>query len=184
MKKQNQYLQLFIAFFKIGLFTFGGGFAMLPLIEKEIIDGHGWATRDEIVDIFALAQSVPGSIGVNTAVFIGLRHKGLLGAIVALLGVVTPSICVILVIAFFFVQFQSNFYLARAFNGIKGAVVGLIAAATVRVARSAIVDRFGLVMALVALALSVSGLIPVVWVMVIGGISGIIYYKRKGVRHS
>lgn len=180
MKGSNQYLQLFSAFFKIGLFTFGGGFAMLPLIEKEIVDRHGWAKQEEILDIFALAQSVPGAIGVNTAVFIGLRLKGLLGAISALLGVVTPSVLVILTIAFFFVQLQANPYLARAFCGIKGAVVGLVAAATLRIGRSAIVDRFSFFVALVAFALSVSGVIPVVGIMILGGLGGVLYYKWKG----
>lgn len=179
-EKLRGYWKLFIVFFRIGLFTFGGGFAMLPLIEKEVVDVHGWATREEIVDIFALAQSVPGAIAVNTAVFIGLRLYGLLGAIAALLGVVSPSIAIILIIAQLFSQFQSNLYVARAFSGVKAAVLGLIAAATLRAGRSAIVDRFGLLVAASALALSVSGVIPVVWVILLGGLSGILYHRRRG----
>jgi chromate transporter len=179
-EKLRGYWELFIVFFRIGLFTFGGGFAMLPLIEKEVVDVHGWAKQEEIVDIFALAQSVPGAIAVNTAVFIGLRLYGLPGAIAALLGVVTPSIVIILIIAQLFSQFQSNLYVSRAFSGVKGAVIGLIAAATLRAGRSAIVDRFGLVVAAGALALSVSGIIPVVWVILLGGLSGILYYRRRG----
>lgn len=179
-RKLGQWWELFLAFFRIGLFTFGGGFAMLPLIEKEVVEDHAWASKEEILDIFALAQSVPGAIGVNTAVFIGLRLYGIPGALVALLGVVTPSIVIILIIAHFFSQFQSNFYVAKAFHGVKVAVVGLIGAATVRVAKGAIVDRFGLAVAIVALIVSASGIIPVIWVMVLGGLAGYLYYKSKG----
>lgn len=172
--------KLFIVFFRIGLFTFGGGFAMLPLIENEVVDVNDWVKREEILDIFALAQSVPGAIAVNTAVFIGLRVQGFFGAIAALLGVVTPSVGIILIIAQLFSQFQSNLYLSRAFSGVKAAVIGLIAAATLRAGKSAIIDRFGLLVAIVALFFSVSGVIPVVWVIVFGGLGGILYYKRRG----
>lgn len=179
-EKRSSYLRLFLVFFRIGLFTFGGGFAMLPLIEKEIVDVHGWAKRDEILDIFALAQSVPGAIGVNTAVFIGLRLRGFMGAVAALLGVVTPSISIILVIARLFSQFQANLYLTRAFSGVKGAVVGLIAAAAWRAGKSAVIDRYGLLVAVLAFLLSAFEVIPVVWVIILGGLSGILHYRKQG----
>lgn len=179
-EKLRDYWKLFTVFFRIGLFTFGGGFAMLPLIEKEVVDVHGWVKREEIVDILALSQSVPGAIAVNTGVFIGLRLYGLPGAIAALLGVVTPSVIVILIIAQLFSQFQSNLYVARAFSGVKAAVLGLIAAAALKAGRNALRDRFGMVVTLCALVLSVSGLIPVIWVIVLGGLSGIVYYRRRG----
>lgn len=180
MEQKTGFWQLFTVFFRIGLFTFGGGFAMMPLIEKEIVDVHGWVKKDEILDIFALAQSVPGAIGPNTAIFIGLQLRGLAGAIVALLGVITPSILIILIIAHFFVQFQANPHVMRAFSGVKAAVIGLIAAAAFRAGKNAIVDRFGLVVAFVALILSAFEIIPVVWVILLGGLSGILYYRRKG----
>lgn len=180
MQQKTSWWTLFKAFFKIGAFTFGGGFAMLPLIEKEIVDKHGWAEKEEILDIFALAQSVPGAIGVNTAVFIGARLYGILGAVVALLGVITPSILIILIIAQFFLEFQTNPYLVKAFAGVRAAVMALIAAATVRVAKSAIMDRFGLAIAAGALFLSVFKIIPVIWVMFLGGLSGYFYYSKKG----
>lgn len=181
-QKRSTYWNLFTVFFRIGLFTFGGGFAMLPLIEQNVVAVRGWATKEEILDVFALAQSVPGAIGVNTAVFIGLRLRGIPGAIVGLLGMVTPSIFVILTIAHFFTQFQSNVYLVRAFSGIKAAVIGLIAAAALRAGKSAITDRFGLLIAIGAFALSVFGAIPVIWVIVLGALAGIVYYTNKGGR--
>ncbi|NLL43967.1 MAG: chromate transporter [Firmicutes bacterium] len=180
IEKLRGYWKLFTVFFRIGLFTFGGGFAMMPLIEREVVEVHGWAKQDEILDIFALAQSVPGAIGINTAVFVGLRLHGLLGAVAALIGVITPSVIIILIIAQLFSQFQSNLHLTRAFSGVKAAVIGLIAAAALRAARGAISDRFGLLVAAFAFVLSAAGIISVVWVMVIGGLSGILYYRQRG----
>lgn len=172
--------ELCTAFFRIGLFTFGGGYAMLPLLEKEIIERRRWATRQEILDIYALAQSVPGAIGVNTAVFIGGRLGGVPGALAALLGVVTPSLLIILIVAHFFVQFQANIYIQRAFSGIRAAVVGLLGAAALRVSRGAIQDKFGIVVALAAFGLGVLGVIPVIWLFFLGGLAGCFYYLRKG----
>jgi len=171
--------QLFSVFFRIGAFTFGGGLAMLPLIEREVVDVQGWVDKDEILDIVALSQSVPGAIAVNSAVFIGLRLRGLVGAIVALLGTITPSILIILIIAHFFAQFQANPFLLRAFSGVKAAVIGLVAAAALRAGRNAIVNRYGLVAALCALILSVSGVLSIVWIIILGGVSGIIYFGRS-----
>ena len=152
---------------------------MLPLIEKEVIERHRWAKQEEILDIYALAQSVPGAIGVNTAIFIGGRLHGVAGAVAALLGVVTPSVLIILIIAHFFAQFQSSLYLQRAFNGVRAAVVGLIAAAAVRGGRSAINDKFGFITALAAFVLSVFGIIHVIWVLFLGGAAGYFYYSKK-----
>lgn len=177
-QKTEGFWRLFVAFFRIGLFTFGGGFAMLPLIEKEVVERRAWAKREEILDIFALAQSVPGAIGVNAAVFIGGRLYGIPGAIVALLGVVTPSVLIILIIAHYFSQFQTNMYVASAFAGVRAAIIGLIAAAALRIAKGSIFDRFGLLIAIAAFFLSIFGLIPVVWLMVLGGVAGYIYYTR------
>lgn len=177
--EKRKWRQLFFAFFRIGLFTFGGGFAMLPLIEKEVVERHSWAEQEEILDIFALAQSVPGAVGVNTAVFIGGRLYGIPGAVVALLGVVTPSVLIILIIAHFFAQFQSNPYFLRAFGGIRAAIIGLLAVVALRIAKSAIFDRFGLGLAAVAFVLAVWGIVPVVWVMILAGSAGFYYYSRR-----
>ncbi|MDI9440083.1 MAG: chromate transporter [Limnochordia bacterium] len=173
--------KLFSVFFRIGAFTFGGGLAMLPLIEREVVEVQGWVHRDEILDIVALSQSVPGAIAVNSAIFIGLRLRGLIGAIAALLGTITPSIGIILIIAHFFTQFQSSPILLRAFSGVKAAVIGLLAAAAYRSARNAVVNRYGVVVAICAFVLSVSGLLPIVWIIILGGLSGILYFSgQKG----
>ena len=117
---------LFRSFFKIGLFTFGGGYAMIPLIEAEIINRRGWLARDEFMELLTLAQSSPGPIAINTSVFIGYKVRGLRGAAAALLGTVTPSFVIILAIAIFFAGIRQNPVVDAAFKGMRPAVVALI----------------------------------------------------------
>ena len=122
----KQLWELFKVFAQIGVLTFGGGYAMLPMIQEEIVDKRGWATDEEILDYYAIGQSTPGIISVNTATFIGYKRKGILGAIVATLGIVFPSIVIITVIAIFFDQFEHYQIVQHAFAGIRVAVAALI----------------------------------------------------------
>ena len=108
-------IELFISIFKIGAFTFGGGYAMIPLIEEEVVKNKGWLSKEEFVDILVVAQSLPGALAVNTSVFLGYKISGIFGAITALLAVVLPSFFIILLIAMFFMQFRSNYYVNAAF---------------------------------------------------------------------
>ena len=126
---------IFASFFKIGLFTFGGGYAMIPLIEREMIDRRAWVGRREFLDQLTLAQSVPGPIAVNTAVFVGYRMRGLRGAAAALLGTVLPSFVIILTIALFFAGIRQNPVIDAAFKGMRPAVVALIIGPVVSLAR-------------------------------------------------
>ena len=126
---------IFASFFKIGLFTFGGGYAMIPLIEREMIDRRAWVGRREFLDLLTLAQSVPGPIAVNTAVFVGYRMRGLRGAAAALLGTVLPSFVIILTIALFFAGIRQNPVVDAAFKGMRPAVVALIIGPVVSLAR-------------------------------------------------
>ncbi|MDE6445244.1 MAG: chromate transporter [Alistipes sp.] len=126
---------IFVSFFKIGAFTFGGGYAMIPLIEREVIDRHAWVERREFLDLLTLAQSVPGPIAVNTAVFVGYRMRGLRGAAAALLGTVLPSFAIILLIALFFAGIRQNPVVDAAFKGMRPAVVALIIGPVVSLAR-------------------------------------------------
>ena len=120
--------QLFITFFKIGLFSFGGGFAMIPLIQREVIEKNGWIDEKDFLDMLVLAQSTPGPIAVNTAVFVGYKTAGTMGAIMAALGTVLPSFIVILLLALFFVEVRDNRYVDAAFRAMRPAVVALIVA--------------------------------------------------------
>ena len=117
---------IFISFFKIGLFTFGGGYAMLPLIEQELIAKRRWIEHKEFLDLLTLAQSVPGPIAINTSVFVGYKIRGFKGAIAALLGSVLPSFAIILVIALLFADIRHNPVVDAAFKGMRPAVVALI----------------------------------------------------------
>ena len=120
--------RLFITFFKIGLFSFGGGFAMIPLIQREVIEKHKWIDKDDFLDMLVLAQTTPGPIAVNTAVFVGYKTAGIPGAIMTTLGTVLPSFIVILLLAIFFAEVRDNRYVDAAFRAMRPAVVALIVA--------------------------------------------------------
>ncbi len=121
-------LRLFTTFFKVGLFSFGGGFAMIPLIQREVIENRRWIDERDFLDILVLAQSTPGPIAVNTAVFVGYKTAGVAGAIMATLGTVLPSFIVILSLALFFAEVRDNRYVDAAFRAMRPAVVALIVA--------------------------------------------------------
>jgi len=174
--------QLFWSFFKIGLFTFGGGYAMIPLIQREVIDRTGWIRREEFLDLLTLAQSVPGPIAVNTSVFVGYKLHGLRGAAAALLGTVLPSFAIILAIAVFFAGIRHNPVVDAAFKGMRPAVVALIVVPVFSLARGMHWTMFG-VIAVAALAVWGLGLSPI-WVLVTAALLGIawelIIVKKKG----
>jgi chromate transporter len=124
------YLTLFLTFFEIGAFTFGGGYAMLPLIQAQV-EAHGWLTNEELINFIAVSESTPGPFAVNVSTYVGMETGGVLGALCATGGVVLPSFLIILLVAKCFEKFQSNRYVKGAMSGLKPAVVGLIAAAVV-----------------------------------------------------
>lgn len=139
--KLKLFIDIFATFFKVGLFTFGGGFAMIPLIEKEMVGKKAWIKNEEIVDIFALAQSVPGAIAINSSTFIGYKLAGAAGALVATLGVVLPSFIIITLIAAFFSSFQDEPIVQSAFAGVRSAVVALVLMAAINIGKSSIKDK-------------------------------------------
>ena len=118
--------QVFATFFKIGAFTFGGGYAMIPLIQRETVDNHKWVTEDDILEIIAIAESTPGPIAINSATFVGYRTCGVLGSAAATLGVVLPSFAIIFAISFVLRQFQELKAVQYAFNGIRAGVMALL----------------------------------------------------------
>ena len=173
---------IFLSFFKIGLFTFGGGYAMLPLIERELITKRKWIEQKEFLDLLTLAQSVPGPIAVNTSVFVGYKVRGFGGAVAALLGCVLPSFAIILAIALFFSDIRQNPVIDAAFKGMRPAVVALIIGPVISLARGMHWTMFG-VIAVAALAVWGLGLSPI-WVLVTAALLGIawelIIVKKKG----
>ena len=134
-------LDLFCAFFRIGLFTFGGGYAMLPLLQREIVEKKHWATEEELLDYFAVGQCTPGIIAVNTATFVGFKEKKLSGAIFATLGVVSPSLVIITVIAALLSNFAHIAAVQNAFAGIRVAVCVLILNSIVKLWKKSVVDK-------------------------------------------
>ncbi len=169
---------LFRSFFKIGLFTFGGGYAMIPLIEAEIINRRGWLARDEFLELLTLAQSAPGPIAINTSVFIGYKVRGIPGAAAAVCGAVLPSFAIILVIAIFFAEVRNNVVVDAAFKGMRPAVVALIVVPTISLARGM---HPALIVVAVATALAVwwFGFSPI-WLIVAGAAAGILWSVKLG----
>ena len=137
-------LDLFCAFFRIGLFTFGGGYAMLPLLQREIVEKKHWATEEELLDYFAVGQCTPGIIAVNTATFVGFKEKKLSGAIFATLGIVSPSLVIITVIAALLSNFAHIAAVQNAFAGIRVAVCVLILNSIVKLWKKSVVDKLTL----------------------------------------
>lgn len=177
MKNNKLIKDIFITFFKIGLFTFGGGFAMIPLIEKEVVDNKKWAGREDITDILAVSQSIPGAVAINSASFIGFKILGRKGALAATLGVILPSFIIISVIAAFFEKFGENTFVKAAFMGIRPAIVALIIAAAVKVGKTSIKDLTGLIIALTAAVLSAFFDIQIILLIIAGGLFGVILMK-------
>ena len=126
MRKYKELWKVFATFFKIGAFTFGGGYAMIPLIQREAVDKHGWVTEDDILDIIAIAESTPGPIAINSATFVGYRACGVIGSVGATLGVVLPSFVLIFAISFVLRQFQEIKAVQYAFQGIRAGVLALL----------------------------------------------------------
>ena len=167
--------ELFLTFAKIGLFTIGGGYAMIPLIEKSIVDDKRWATAEELVDLIAVAQSCPGIFAVNISIFIGHKMRGVRGAFVCALGACLPSFLIILALAVVFQQFRDNVWVERFFLGLRPAVVALIAAPVFRMARSAKLTKQNVwIPAAAALLIWLAGVNPI-YVILAAGIGGYAY---------
>lgn len=160
-------LDLFCAFFRIGLFTFGGGYAMLPLLQREIVEKKKWATEEEILDYFAVGQCTPGIIAVNTATFVGFKEKKLSGAIFATLGIVSPSLVIITVIAALLSNFAHIAAVQNAFAGIRVAVCVLILNSIVKLWKKSVVDKLtlGVFIAVFLGSVLLSHVSPVVFIV-------------------
>lgn len=171
-------LQLFTIFFKIGAFTVGGGYAMIPLIEAEIVTKKGWVTKEDFLDLLAIAQSAPGVFAVNIAIFIGYRLRGVRGCLVTALGAILPSFLIILCIALFFLRFKENPTVEAIFKGIRPAVVALIAAPTFNLAKAAKINRYTIWIPIIsALLIWLLGFSPI-WIILLAGIGGYVWNLR------
>ncbi len=171
-------IQLFWAFFKIGAFTFGSGYAMIPMIEKEVVDRKKWFDKEEFYDQFALASSAPGPFALNTAVFVGYKMAGWWGALVAVLGAVIPSFVIILVIAIYLTEFSDNPYVIAAFKGIRPAVIALIAVPFINMLKR-LPWYFMILGCVVAAVICYLGVSPI-WFILAGVLIGVVltFYEK------
>lgn len=173
--------QIFITFFKIGPVTFGGGYAMIPLIEREVVEKRGWVKAEEITDIFAVAESVPGAIAINSATFIGYRLGGVLGALMAMTGVMLPTFCIVVLLSLFFLQVQDNPKIEAAFIAIRATIVALITYAAIKIGKTAAIDKTTIALIVITVAVMYFVHIHPVLLILGGGLVGIaiIGVKKK-----
>lgn len=176
--------ELYSVFFRVGFFTIGGGYAMLPMLRKEVVQKYQWATDEEMMDYFAIGQSTPGIIAINTSTFIGYKKAGVIGAVFSTLGMVTPSWIIIISIAVFFEQFANNSVVQSAFMGIRVVVVVLILNAVIKMGKKSIKSWVSLVLALAAFLFIVLTNYSPIYVVVGSGLIGTILYatKRKEIK--
>lgn len=179
----SELFEIFITAFRVGIMTFGGGYAMLPILQREVVDSRKWATEEEILDYYAIGQCLPGIIMVNTMIFIGSKRKGKLGGIVAALGTVCPALIIITVIAALLTNFADNVYVKKAFAGIRVCVCVLIVNAVLRLWKNSVVDKKGLVIfALIAVLSVLTHITPVIFVIaaaLLGIVIKTLEVKRK-----
>jgi len=176
----RELLSLFLTFAKVGSMTFGGGYAMLPILQREVVENKGWATEEELTDYFAIGQCTPGIIAVNTATFVGQKNKGIVGGIAATLGVVFPSLVIISALAGVIDAFSHLELIQHAFAGIRVCVCVLIFNAVVKLWKKAVVDKVTLVVCLAVAACSYFlDISPVVFVLAAGTL-GIALQVRRG----
>lgn len=171
----KEYVELIVSFFKIGIMTFGGGYAMLPMIQREVVEKKGWATEEEVLNYYAIGQCTPGVIAVNTATFIGNKQKGALGGFLATLGVVLPSLIIISIIAALLTNFAEIEAVQHALAGIRVAVVVLVGFSVWKLIRAGVKDGFGwCISVLTFLASAMFGVSPVL-VVVFAAAAGLIF---------
>jgi len=170
---------LFWTFCRIGGLTFGGGYAMLPMIQREVVDKRGWATEQEVMDYYAVGQCTPGIIAVNTATFIGYKQKGLVGGIVATLGVVFPSLVIITAISAMLQTFAGNQIVQHAFAGIRVAVAALVVDAVVKLWKKGVVDAVSVVIYILAFAATAIFKLSPIYSIIIAATVGIAVKKVK-----
>lgn len=178
----NIFLSLFFTFFKIGAFTFGGGYAMFPIFVRELSEKKKWVTEQDLVDCYAIGQCTPGVIAVNTASFVGYKTKGVWGAIVSTLGMITPSIIIITLIAALIGNFSDNEIVASALSGIRVAVCGMMIVTIYRLIRKNIVDIFSALIAVLTFVVMVLFDISAIYAVIASAVIGILVCaaRRKG----
>lgn len=172
--------QIFFTFLRIGPLTFGGGYAMIPLIEREVVERRKWVHTKDIADIFAVAGSVPGAIAINSATFIGYRLAGITGAIIAMVGVLLPTFCIVVLLSIFFLYTRDNPKVEAAFVSIRATIVALITYAAYKIGKTAAVDKMTLSLIIVSVLVMFFMHIHPVLLIIGGGLIGILIVFIRG----
>ena len=170
----KQIIELFISFFKVGIMTFGGGLAMLPILEREIVEKKNWATKEELLDYYAVGQCTPGIIAVNVATFIGHKVKGIIGGIFSTIGVVCPSFIIIVIIAAFLKNFSDILWVQSAFTGIRIGVCALVFSTVLKLIKNSVKNITGIIIAVIAFIIVAGFGISPVFVVIAAIIAGIL----------
>lgn len=173
----KELLALYAAFFRIGGLTFGGGLTMLPMLKYELVEKNNWVTEEELLDYYAVGQCTPGIIAVNVATFVGFKRKGIMGGIFSTLGMVSPSLIIVSILALFLEQFMSNQIVAHAVGGIKIIVCALMLNTVVTMAKKTISNKITAIACIIAFLLEMFTPVPTVLIVVIAGIVGIVLLK-------
>lgn len=171
----NIYLDSFLTFMRIGLFTIGGGYAMIPLIEADVVEKKRWVDKEEFLDLMAIAQSCPGIFAVNISIFIGYKLRGIRGSLACTLGTILPSFLIMLCIALFFQQMRGNATVESIFRGIRPAVVALIAAPVFKMGKSARITRTNIWIPVVAALLIWQFGVSPIYIIILAGLGGYLY---------
>ena len=178
-KKLNSCLSLFWEFLKIGLFTIGGGMAMIPQLQHVVVKEKGWLEDDEMIDCIAISQALPGIIAINAATYIGMKVKGFRGALSATLGVITPSFVIIILVVTVLDSIGDNSYIQGAFTGVKAAVCGLILVTVIKMGKKILRSVFAWILAILAFIAIVLFGINAIWAIIVGAVLGVIYTALK-----
>lgn len=184
-REKHIYVNLFLEFLKIGLFTIGGGLAMIPQLQHVVVNEKGWLEEDEMIDCIAVSQALPGIVAINMATYIGTKMRGVKGAIAATIGVVMPSLVIIILAVTVLECINDNVYVQGAFTGIKAAVCGLILVTVVRTGKKILTSWFAWVLAICSFIAVIGFGVNAAWAILAGAVAGIIYNAvRAGSRHS
>ncbi|MCD8331216.1 MAG: chromate transporter [Oscillospiraceae bacterium] len=178
----NLCLDLYLTMAKVGVCTFGGGYAMLPILQRDVVEKKGWITQEELTDYYAVGQCTPGVIAINTATFTGYKVKGNLGGVIATLGMATPSLVIIALIAAFLSQFAHISWVIHAFAGVRACVCALVLSSVIKLFKGAVVDKTGLVIFAAVLILAAFVGLPSVLLVVLAGLVGLGVRQIRGWR--
>jgi chromate transporter len=175
----KEYLELFTVFLKLGVLTFGGGYAMIPVVERELINKRGWVNMDEVMNYYTIAQITPGVIAVNLSTFAGCKRKGPLGGVLATLGFILPGVCCVTAIAIFLAGFAELPVVRRAFTGIRVAVCALIADTVIKLVRGVFKNKRAVAFYIIVFALSAVWSVSPMPLIIASGLLGLLVFRQR-----